>query len=125
MKTRTIVIGIGAALALIALLGGGWLLGSQLWGQGCWQAGLGITGSYGSPWGMHTFGGGILMFLFGAVIIGGVALLVAGLARQGVRPADRGESPRSESPMEILKRRYASGEIDRQEFERMRELLSS
>ena len=117
MKTRNVLIGIGIALALV---GGGWLLGSQLWGAGCWQSGPGLTGSYGSPWGMHTFGGGFLMFLFWGVIIGGIVLLVAGLARQGTPAAARGESP-----LEILKRRYASGEIDRDEFERMKELLSS
>jgi putative membrane protein len=119
MKTRTIIIGIGTALALVALLGGGWLLGSQLWDGGCCQSGFGMTGSYGSPLGMHTFGGGILMFLFWGVIIGGIGLLVAGLARQGMQRVDRGESP-----LDILKRRYASGEIDREEFERMEELLS-
>ncbi|MGD2205479.1 MAG: SHOCT domain-containing protein [Anaerolineae bacterium] len=118
MKTRIIVIGI--TLAVVALLGGGWLLGSQLWGAGCWQSGFGMRGGYGSPWGMHTFGGGILMFLFWGVVLGGIALLVASLVRQGTQPADRGESP-----MEILKRRYAGGEIDRKEFERMKELLSS
>jgi putative membrane protein len=65
------------------------------------------------------------MFLFWGMIIGGIALLVVGLARQGTQPGGRGESPRSESPIEILKRRYASGELDREEFERMKELLSS
>jgi len=60
------------------------------------------------------------MFMFWGVIIGGIALLVAGLARQGTQPADRGESP-----LDILKRRYAGGEIDREEFERMRESLST
>ena len=120
MKTRTILIGGGIALALIALLGGGWLLGSQLWSQGCCQSGFGMMGNYGSSLGMHTFGGGILMFLFWGLIIGGIALLVAGLARQGTQRDDRGESP-----LDILKRRYASGEIDREEFQRMKELLSS
>jgi putative membrane protein len=60
------------------------------------------------------------MFLFWGVILGGIALLVVGLARQGAQPAGR-----SESPLEILKRRYASGEVDREEFERMKELLLS
>ena len=120
MRTRTILIGGGIALALVTLLGGGWLLGSQLWSQGCCQSGFGMKGSFGSSWGMHTFGGGILMFLFWGLIIGGIALLVAGLARQGTQRDDRGESP-----MDILKRRYASGEIDREEFQRMKELLSS
>jgi putative membrane protein len=120
MKTRTIVIGIGIALALAVLLGGGWFLGSQLRTGGCCQSGFGVTGSYGFPWGMHTFGGGIVMFLFWGVIIGGIALLVAILARQGTQRDGRGDSP-----LDILKRRYAGGEIDREEFERMKELLSS
>lgn len=120
MKTRTMVIGIGITLALAVLLGGGWLLGSQSWAGGCCQSGFGMAGNYGSPWGMHAFGGGILIFLFWGVIIGGIALLVAVLARQGTQRDDRGESP-----LEILKRRYASGEIDREEFEQMRERLSS
>jgi putative membrane protein len=122
MKTRTVVIGLGIALALVALLGGGWLLSSQLWGGGCcsYGYGFGMMDAYGSPWGIHTFGGGILMFLFWGVIIGGMALLVAGLARQRTWRADGGESP-----LEILKRRYARGEIDRAEFQRMKELLSS
>ena len=120
MKTRNVLVGIGMALALVALVGGGWLLGSQLWGAGCWQSGFGMTGSYGSPWAMHTFGGGNLMFLFWGVIIGGIALLVVGLARRGAQPAYR-----DESALEILKRRYASGEIDREEFQRMKKLLSS
>jgi putative membrane protein len=120
MKTRTILIGVGIALALVALVGGGWLLGSQPGDAGCWQSGFGMTGNYGSQWRMHTFGGGILMFLFWGAIIGGIALLVVGLARQGTQTVDRGDSP-----LEILKRRYASGEIDRDEFERTKEVLSS
>ena len=120
MRTRIVVIGIGIALALAVLLGGGWLLGSQVGAWGCRQPGLGMPGNYGFPWGMHTFSGGILMFLFWGLIIGGIALLVAVLARQGTLRGETGELP-----LDILKRRYASGEIDREEFERMKELLSS
>ena len=47
------------------------------------------------------------MFLFWIVIVAGIALWVAGLGRQSTQPADRGESPRSESPMEILKQSCA------------------
>ena len=119
MKARNVLIGVGIVLALLALMAGGWLLGSQLWGQGCWTYGSNMMGNYGSPWGMHTFGGGILMFLFWGAFIGGIVLLVAGLARQGAQPVGQ-----NESPIEILKRRYAGGEIDREEFERMKELLS-
>jgi putative membrane protein len=119
-RTRTIVIGLVIALAVAVLLGGGWLLGSQVWGGGCCESGFGMRGSHGSPLGMHTFGGGILVFLFWGVIIGGIVLLVIGLVRQGAQAAERGESP-----LEIVERRYANGDIDREEFERMKELLSS
>lgn|GEM_PF-558349 len=118
MKTRNTIIGIGIALAVMVLLAGGWLLGSQVWSGGCCQSGLGMFDSYSSRWGMHAGGGGILMFILWGAIIGGIALLVAGLARQGSRSAAEGESP-----LEIARRRYASGEIDREEFERMKELL--
>jgi putative membrane protein len=120
MKIRTILIGGGIGLALLALLGGGWLLGGQPWNQTWCQSGFGMTGNYRFPWEMHTFGGGLLMFLFWGLIIGGIALLVVGLGRQSVQRDDRGESP-----LDILNRRYASGEIDHEEFERMKELLSS
>jgi putative membrane protein len=119
MKTRTIAIAIGVALAAAVLLGGGWLLGNGLWAGGWRQASF-LRGGYGSPWAMHTFGGGILMLLFWGAIIGGVALLVAATSRQSTQRVDE-----RESPLDILKRRYASGEIDREEFERMKELLSS
>ena len=123
MKTRNVLIGIGIALvsvALVALVGGGWLLGGQVWGGGCRQPGWGMMDDYGSPWGMHTWSGGILMFLFWALIIGGVVLLVVGLTR----PETPQTASRDESPLEVLKWRYAAGEIDRSEYEMMKELLS-
>ena len=119
MKARTAIIGIGIALAVIVLLGGGWLLGSQVWSGGCCQSGFGMFDSYSSRGGMHTVGGGILMLIFWGAIIGGIALLAAGLARRGPRSTGEGESS-----LDIARRRYASGEIDREEFERMKELLS-
>jgi putative membrane protein len=73
---------------------------------------------YGFPLGMHTFGGGIVMLLFWGAIIVGVALLVIGLGRPNVAPASR-----DVTPLEILKRRYASGEIDHDEFEQIKESL--
>jgi len=76
-------------------------------------------GHYSFPFGMHTFSGGLLMFLFWGVVIGGVVLLIASLTRQDETPAS------NESPLDILKRRYARGEIDRDEFERVKESLLS
>jgi putative membrane protein len=117
MKKAAVVIGI--VLAVLALVAIGLLVVGGLW--------VGAHGGYGShmlmgwhsqPRGMGLFGGGLLMLVLFGVIAGAIVLLVVGLAR--------GKQKASESaptPLEILKRRYASGEIDREEFERMREEL--
>jgi putative membrane protein len=62
--------------------------------------------------GGHWFGG-LLMLLFWLLVIIGIVALVRGILSHsgGVSPA----AP--ESPLEILKRRYARGEIDKAEFE--------
>lgn len=72
-------------------------------------------------WGGHWLGG-ILMLLFWLLAIAGIVALVKGvLSRTG------GGSPVApEIPLEILKRRYAKGEIDKAEFEEKRkDLLGS
>lgn len=67
-------------------------------------------------WGpeMMGWGGGFVMVIFWVVIIVGVTLLVKWLTASSGKEA--GTSAK-ESPMEILKRRYAAGEIDKKEFE--------
>jgi putative membrane protein len=58
-----------------------------------------------------------LWWVFVALIVAGIAWLVVLAARRnGGRPPD-------ETPEQILKRRYARGEIDRETYERMREDL--
>ncbi len=110
-----VVLAAVAVLIVALLVGGGWLLGRNYYAHG-----PGMMMGYGFPFGMHTFGGGILMLLFWGAIIGGGVLLVASLTRQKAAPVGR-----DETPLEILKRRYASGEIDRDEFERVKESLLS
>ena len=58
--------------------------------------------------------GGLLMLLFWGVLIVGAVVGVRWLWDQGRPAAGRG---REESSLEILKRRYARGEIGREEFE--------
>lgn len=62
--------------------------------------------------------GGIGMLLFSAILIVGIVFLVRHLTARG--PTRAGE----DAPLDILKRRYARGEISREEFERMRKDLS-
>jgi putative membrane protein len=76
--------------------------------------GFGYGGMMG-PWMMGTYGiGGIFLgVLFLALVIGGGVWLVRSRPGGAV-----GETP-SETPFEILKRRYASGEITKQQYEAM------
>ena len=85
------------------MMGGGSMMG---WGGG----GAGLVG------------GGLLMLLFWGVLIVGVVVGVRWLWDQGRPAAGRG---REESSLEILKRRYARGEIGREEFELKKRDLES
>ncbi|MDP2061484.1 MAG: SHOCT domain-containing protein [Phaeovulum sp.] len=60
------------------------------------------------------FGGGMFMLLWWAVIIAGIVALVRWLKTPD--PHDRAAG----GALEILARRYASGEITREEYESMR-----
>lgn len=63
---------------------------------------------------MPMMGVGLLfMVLFWVLVISGVVYLVRWLMGQGV-------TGRPDSSLEILKKRYARGEISKQEFEEMR-----
>jgi putative membrane protein len=79
-----------------------------------------MMGGFRQPFGMHMAGGGILLVVIGVVVLGGLTWLISALARTGGAPAHA-----NGTPLEILKRRYASGEIDREEFERIKESLVS
>ncbi|HYA37618.1 MAG TPA: SHOCT domain-containing protein, partial [Candidatus Methylomirabilis sp.] len=66
----------------------------------------------GAGWGMG-FGGGIFMILFWVVIIVAVVMLVKWLAGG----SSRIDLPRERSALDILKERYARGQIGEDEFE--------
>ncbi len=76
-------------------------------------------------WSQGMLGGGWVM-LFGLILATVlVVLLVVFLVRQtthpsgygpGIARAPQGPPPTLDQPREILKRRYASGEIDREEY---------
>jgi putative membrane protein len=78
-------------------------------------------------------GGGLLIGLIVLVLflllVGGAIAAVVWIARQGSHSMGQGYGqgpPRQENrALEVLRERYARGEIDREEFQRMREELRS
>jgi len=78
-----------------------------------------VDGSMGGWNHMMGYGGygGMYMWLV-LIIIAGVVVYF--IFQQNKKNRDL-EDPARESPMEILKRRYAKGEITKEEFERLKE----
>lgn len=72
-------------------------------------------------YGEHMFGfGGIFMWLFWILIIVAIVWAVRAATASG------GDSPaRQKTALDILKERYAKGEIDQEEFERKRKDLDT
>lgn len=72
-------------------------------------------------WGDTGWMGGIFMVLWWAMITAGIVLLVKWIANQG-KISNKGEK----SALEILKERYARGEINKKEFEdKKKDILNS
>jgi putative membrane protein len=69
-------------------------------------------------WGMG-FGGGIFMVLFWILVIAGIVYIVK-LLMGGSKDVKE-----SGSALDILKKRYARGEINREEFEEMKKDLEA
>lgn len=65
--------------------------------------------------------GGIVMMIFWVLVLVGVVWGVVYLARNAGRSSQA--APRSESPFDVLKRRYAAGEINKEQFEEMQRTL--
>jgi putative membrane protein len=76
---------------------------------------MGDWGGWG--WGMGF--GGIFMILFWVLIVLGIVALVKWLSSAG------GSGRSGKSALEILKERYAKGEINREQYEQMRRDLES
>lgn len=80
---------------------------------------------FDSGWNGHFgmgFGGGLFMLLFWLVVIVGIVLLIRWLVSTGTRGTEGGGG---RSALDILKERYARGEIDEKEYEEKRRHLRS
>ena len=112
MRDRDIAVIAGVVVVVVLLFG---FPGAGMMGFGGFGPGMmgGFYRGYGyAPW------WGIIMLLFWALVIGGAVILVGRLVRQG-NETPRGGG-REDSSVEILRQRYARGEITRDQFDQMR-----
>ena len=113
MSKFTWVIVIGIAVLVILMLVSG-LLAPLLYGRG-YGYGWGMMGGYGFP--MMGVGMGLGMLVFWVLIIAGGVWLAQSLSRGA---GSSTMMPPGESPLDILKRRYAKGEITKDQFEQIK-----
>ena len=101
--------------------GSGWMpMMNMMWGG--WSSPLGNNATNNMMnFGFEPFGsfGWIFMILWWVLIIAGIVALIKWLANQS-----RGTRDHEKSALEILKERYAKGEIDKKEFEEKKKELS-
>jgi putative membrane protein len=111
-----------SVLVLVLLLGAG-LVVSTGWGRG-YGYGWGMMGPgmMGGWWGI-PFLGPIFMLVLVGLFIGGAVWFVQSLTR-GATQMGSGRTA-AETPLEMLKRRFASGEITKEQFEEMRRTLNT
>ena len=105
IKTALIIGGVIVAILIIVPLIIGLTGGWQGYGYG--MMGSGMMGGFGWGWYMP-----IIMIVFWGLVIWGIVALVRGLST-----GSGGSSVQVDSALEILKRRYARGEITKQEYE--------
>ena len=114
-KTSTLL-SLGVSAVLIA--GGIWMIyrhNAGMWlGSGRW--GMGYHSMMGG-------GMGIVMIIFWVVLVGALVLLVSGVVNS-IR-GSQAKNDKLQKPLEILKERYARGEIEKAEYEDKRRSLST
>lgn len=111
-KTALIVGGIALAILIAVPLLWGGLAGWQGGGWGMMGPGMmgpGMMGGFGWGWFMPIF-----LILFWVLIVWAVVTFVRGVAWPG---GSHSASSRTDSAMEVLRRRYARGEVSKEEYE--------
>ena len=111
---------------LVQMVGALSLLPNPAWAQASSDAERYGWGPHMMGWGGGWYGiifGPLFMILFLAVLVAVVVLLVRWLGGpwQGAYPPH--QLPPARTPLEILKERFARGEIDKAEFENRRRVL--
>lgn len=107
-NTTTVLVIILAVVLVLFLFGGVGMMGFGMLGPGMMRGGM--MGSYG--WGFSPFGA-ILSLASWGLLIGGGVLLAVWLVRNSGRSS-------SQSTLDILKARYAKGEITKEQYEQMK-----
>jgi putative membrane protein len=130
---KVVLGGLGGALLVLVLLvafgGGGFYGPSGMMGQGGMMGGQGGEpgNMMGGSWGAWAMLGMLVPLLFWAgllVLIGwAVVRIVSALEHRGGTPHHTHGTGQSGSAEEILKERFARGEIDAKEFEERRRVL--
>jgi putative membrane protein len=118
MSTRDIgivVLIVLGVLVLLPMLGGMGMMGMGVVGHGM------MGGPWGGRWGpgMHLLGG-----LSWLLILAGLVLVVTSLVRRRGAGDEGPSSGPAESPLDILKRRLAKGEVSLEEYEKLKQELS-
>lgn len=77
--------------------------------------------------GYYVVGGGLWRFVvavvFGTAFFGGAIALIAWALHRGTGRHEGERSPQGKTPLDILKERYARGEIGKEEYDRIRQDL--
>lgn len=109
-KTTRSVVVIGGVLlvatVVLSTVTGGMMM-SHMRGFGAPQGG-------GWMWGFGMGLGGLMMLLFWGALIAGIVLLARSINGGGA------DAPWETTSLDVLKRRYAAGEITREQYEQMR-----
>lgn len=115
MRNTGLIIGIVVLIVLVVLIFGAGMMGFGSFGMGPGMMNGGMMGGAYNPL------GAALSLVVWAVVIGGIALVVVMLVRNSNTVAPPA-APR-ETPLDILKARYARGEITPEQYAQMRKDL--
>ena len=120
MKTTTRIFWIVIAVVIgLGVLAGAFWLSRAGWGMFGYGPGM-MGGNFG--FGMMNGFGGVFMILLWIVIIGLGVWLISGLVSRTNSQPPSNLQP-IESALDILKKRYARGEISKEQFDEMRHTL--